>query len=67
MCGDDWKTVDAYLFVWSKFQPTFRVIFRVGLGSDDGDVVRAFVRKRFPHVSKKRIMTVELVRDSGAV
>jgi hypothetical protein len=67
MSGDNWKTVDAYLFLWSKFQPTFRVTFRVGLSGDDGDAVRAFIGKRFSNVSKKGIVAVELVRHSGAV
>lgn len=63
MDGDDWRTVDAYLFVWSKFQPSFKVIFRVGFEGDEGDTMREFIRRRFLLVSKKKIMTVELVRN----
>lgn len=62
MDGDDWRTVDAYLFVWSKFQPSFKVKFRVGFEGEEGDAMREFVERRFLLVSKKKIMTVELVR-----
>ena len=62
MSGDYWKTVDAYLFVWSKFQPSFRVIFRASIEGDEGQAaVRKFIGKRFPHVSRKGIMKVEQV------
>lgn len=57
MSGDVWKTVDAYLFVWSKFQPSFKVVFRVDF---EGDEAKHFIEHRFPLVSKKGIL--EIVR-----
>jgi hypothetical protein len=62
MSGEDWKTVDAYLFVWSKFQPGFKVVFRVDLGDDEVIPVGKFVGQRFPLVSKKGIMKIEQVQ-----
>jgi len=66
MSGDDWKTVDAYLFVWSKFEPGFKVVFRVDLEDDEAIAVREFIEKRFPLVSKKGIGRVEQVRRREA-
>lgn len=62
MNGEDWKTVDAYLFVWSKFQSSFKVVFRTDLEGDEAVEVRKFVWKRFPLVSKKGIVRIEQVR-----
>jgi hypothetical protein len=62
MNGEDWKTVDAYLFVCSKFQPSFRVVFRVDFEDDEAISMRKFIGKRFPLVSKKGIVKVEQVR-----
>ena len=62
MSGEDWKTVDAYLFVWSKFQPGFRVVFRMDFEGEEAIPIRELIEKRFPLVSKKDIVKVERVR-----
>lgn len=66
MSGEDWKTVDAYLFVWSKFQPSFRVVFRMDFEGDEAVKGRKFIGKRFPLVSKKGIVKIEQVRHQEA-
>lgn len=62
MGGDDWKTVDAYLFVCSKFQPSFKVVFRMDFEGGEAIAVRKFIGKRFPLVSKKGIVKIEHAR-----
>ena len=47
MCGDDWKTVDAYLFVWSKFKSSFEVVFRMEFEGCEALTIKKFIRKRF--------------------
>ena len=65
MSGDDWKTVDAYLFVLSKFQPSFKVVFRMGFDGDEAIEVEKFIGKWFKLVSKKGIMRIEQVQSLG--
>ena len=62
MSGEDWKTVDAYLFVWSKFQPSFQVVFRMDFGGEEVITIRKIIERRFPLVSKKGIVRIERVR-----
>lgn len=62
--GDDWKTIDVYLFVWSKFQPSFQVIFRVGFEGDEA-TMKDLIMECFPLVSKKRIMRIEQLQHLG--
>ena len=66
MSGEDWKTVDAYLFVWSKFQPSFKVVFLVDLEGDELASIGRFVVQRFPLVSKRGIVKIEQVRHREA-
>lgn len=56
--GGDWKSLDAYLCVLAKFQPSFKVVFRVGFQGDEG-VVRKLIGERFPLASKKGIVKIE--------
>lgn len=63
--GGDWKSVDAYLCVLAKFQPSFKVAFRVDLEEDE-NTIRKLVEERFPLVSKKGIVRIECVRRVGA-
>jgi hypothetical protein len=63
--GGDWETVDAYLFAWSKFQPSFTVVFRVGFEGEDVIIARELIEQRFPLVSKKGIMRIELIQHPG--
>jgi len=66
MSGDDWKTVDAYLFAFFKFQPSFKVVFRMGFEGDEAIAARKLIGERFPFVSKKRNVQIEQVRCLGA-
>jgi len=63
--GGDWKSVDAYLCVLARFQPSFKVIFRVGSEGDE-DVKKA-IGECFPLVSKKGIVKVERTRHLEAL
>jgi hypothetical protein len=63
--GGDWRSVDAYLCVLVRFQPGFRVVFRVGFEGDEG-VIRGSLREPFPLASKKGFIKIERVRQSGA-
>lgn len=65
MNGGDWRSVDAYLCVLVRFQPGFKVVFRVGFEGDEG-VIRGSLRKRFPLASKKGFIKIEHVRQPGA-
>ena len=55
--GGDWKSVDAYLCVLAKFQPSFKVLFRVGFEGDE-DIVRGLIGERFPLASKRGIVRI---------
>jgi len=46
----------------AKFQPSFKVVFRVGFQGDEG-VVRKLIGGRFPLASKKGIVKIERFRD----
>jgi len=61
VAGGDWKSVDAYLCVLAKFQPSFRVAFRVGFQGDE-DIVRELIGEHFPLTSKKGIVKIDRVR-----
>ena len=60
--GGDWRSVDAYLCVLAKFQPSFKVVFRLGFQADE-DVIRDLIMVRFPLASKRGIVKIEHVRD----
>lgn len=57
----DWKSVDAYLCVLARFQPSFKVVFRVGFEGDE-DAVKKPIGECFPLVSMKGIVKVERAR-----
>jgi hypothetical protein len=66
MSGEDWKTVDAYLFAWSKFQPSFKVVFQMDFEDEDAVPIKKLIGRRFPLVSKKGIANIEQVRHQEA-
>lgn len=55
----EWRSVDAYLWVLAKFQPSFKVVFRVGFGSGEDYVVGGLVDEHFSLVSNKGIVKIE--------
>jgi len=55
----DWKSVDAYLCVLAKFQPSFKVIFRACFEANEDHDVRKLIGEHFPLASKKRIVKIE--------
>lgn len=57
----DWRSVDAYLCVLAKFQPSFKVVLRVGFEGDEDTVGKA-IDERFPLASRKGIVKIERVR-----
>ena len=61
MVGGDWKSVDAYLCVLAKFQPSFKVVFRVGFQGDE-DIVRELIGEHFPLTSQKGIVKIDRAR-----
>jgi len=62
MNGGDWKTVDAYLCVLAKFQPSFKVVLRVGFKVDEDHDVIKLVGECFPLASNKGIVKIERSR-----
>ena len=59
-----WRSVDAYLCILAKFQPSFKVVFRVGFGDDEGCVVRNLVEEHFSLASNKGILRIEPISTS---
>ena len=58
MNGGGWGSVDGYLCVLAKFEPSFKVVFRVGLG---GCSVGSLVGKHFSLASSRGIVRIEHV------
>ena len=57
--GGSWRSVDGYLCILARFQPSFKVVFRVGSEDNEGCIVRDLVGEHFSLVSNKGILKIE--------